>query len=1349
MIDWLIDRAGGLPAALSLAGLMIQKVFGKDIKQIIDDIFVSINHYTGKTQKDIADLMQGFAKQNQYLQGEDDVSAAIADTLKQQADYLATVLKTTLVLNDEQRERLNLIQAELGMYDDTIIMANQVADEKMKAINNSKVTKSKQPQAFKIDADDFASGKYSFAAALEGKTAGEQKDILKSLAAKGGNGKLFAEASRFDARTAQGKEGISNLVNKFDKNAEVQRSFIASEYRKDFNKLGIKEDEVKNYLLNLKSLKEHEGALEEATKRRANTVDKLTQAQKDGNDVRIGAYQKELDDIDKVIVKEQAAADASKERVNNVSQTTKIAVAEITGATDFSAEQQKASARIAKQEMSDMVSNSFAGTFKLVSGFSAVTAAVKTLSDESLTMGQRMTNFVTSMSIGIPQIISGFNQLSQSLTYFTDPKVLKNLTNAFPILEKLTGKATNLLGVIKNFSPYLLAAGAAFAVFKYRDEYLNPKNVLKKAEENTQKAKKAAREAAKEYNDLKNTLDGFTDKYNAIEDMVMGTEEWAAAVSEVNDNLQEVINKYGLISGEDFIIKNGMIVLTAAGEEKVLEGANKNVEETKKVRQRAEKTSIDLKANNANILENTVSEIIKNNSVLAEDFKYGNDGYYANKISENIIEYLNNNGENVSSEELISNLAKIAPQLSIGELTRIATANEEMYIKDRVGYSSLYASNFADSIASNENLLNSGLSQTDLTAAASSYYGEKLTEKAKTVSTSFENLARYGIEQTGLNEYSKVIVDADGNETKIALGTRERVQNYIAAEELGSSDEFLAISENITEIIKRATEDRANYKLKPEEAEEDFENLRQQRIESRKAKSEIDDKELNQYINYLDEFIDHTDEAKEAFTDEMLEELAVANMRFNKGMEDLLDNWTDYKQILNETHQGTEEYAETINKMKQTMAEIAGVDASDISEAFLLNTENQELLDKAYLGDLEAIYELRKNLAADFADDIGILNDDLSDAIDLLDMANTDIEVGMTFDDAAVKEVYGRIITIIQELMRVGDLTGEQAQKLLNTIGLAGKIKMVEVEAKDVNRLTNTTVIDGKEYTVTSDLTSEGKYHIPMLDESSLVVDKIQMNSANTQKAAGNKSSRRKDTKKVDDEIERYHLIKETIEDLNRELDRLGKEKDRAWGNAHLQYIDREIAKTEEAIDAQKEYLRQIEENYGKDRGALAAYGGQFDENGRLTNYEELMREQIAKYNAAVRSGSETQQEAAEEQYNNFKKALEQYEETADLFESEYEQLLDLQNKYYDKLLERIQYKVEVDVQISEEADKYYDYILDMLEDKAYSAAEAIAYLGKKTDESLKRIAAYQEALNSMFEMHGFGDDAYERFANG
>ena len=48
------------------------------------------------------------------------------------------------------------------------------------------------------------------------------------------------------------------------------------------------------------------------------------------------------------------------------------------------------------------------------------------------------------------------------------------------------------------------------------------------------------------------------------------------------------------------------------------------------------------------------------------------------------------------------------------------------------------------------------------------------------------------------------------------------------------------------------------------------------------------------------------------------------------------------------------------------------------------------------------------------------------------------------------------------------------------------------------------------------------------------------------------------------------------------------------------------MLKTQEAIDAQKEYLSQIEKTMVKIEGKLAGYGAQFDENGRLTNYEEL-----------------------------------------------------------------------------------------------------------------------------------------------
>ena len=72
-------------------------------------------------------------------------------------------------------------------------------------------------------------------------------------------------------------------------------------------------------------------------------------------------------------------------------------------------------------------------------------------------------------------------------------------------------------------------------------------------------------------------------------------------------------------------------------------------------------------------------------------------------------------------------------------------------------------------------------------------------------------------------------------------------------------------------------------------------------------------------------------------------------------------------------------------------------------------------------------------------------------------------------------------------------------------------------------------------------------------------------------------------------------------------------------------------------------YLEQIKGWREFDQAAIAGYGATFDEMGRITNYEQLMREQIAAYNAAVASGNEARMEAAEERYEKFTKALSKY----------------------------------------------------------------------------------------------------------
>jgi hypothetical protein len=58
-----------------------------------------------------------------------------------------------------------------------------------------------------------------------------------------------------------------------------------------------------------------------------------------------------------------------------------------------------------------------------------------------------------------------------------------------------------------------------------------------------------------------------------------------------------------------------------------------------------------------------------------------------------------------------------------------------------------------------------------------------------------------------------------------------------------------------------------------------------------------------------------------------------------------------------------------------------------------------------------------------------------------------------------------------------------------------------------------------------------------------------------------NETKTRKNKKKYSDEIDRYHEIKELLSDVNRELDKISKAKERAFGADKLALMDKEIAK--------------------------------------------------------------------------------------------------------------------------------------------------------------------------------------------
>lgn len=216
-----------------------------------------------------------------------------------------------------------------------------------------------------------------------------------------------------------------------------------------------------------------------------------------------------------------------------------------------------------------------------------------------------------------------------------------------------------------------------------------------------------------------------------------------------------------------------------------------------------------------------------------------------------------------------------------------------------------------------------------------------------------------------------------------------------------------------------------------------------------------------------------------------------------------------------------------------------------------------------------------------------------------------------------------------------------------------------------------------------------------------------------------------KDKKKASDEIERYHTIKKQLDNLSREYDNLSAAKDRAFGANRLRVMDQEAAKLEEQIAAQKRYIDEIDSYYSQDRAAIAAYGAVFDEDGIITNYEQIMQEQLDIFNASLT-------DEAEESYNDFKEILNQYEETLELKLSEADKLIEQE---YDKIslqLEKITYSVEIKVQIHDDQIDFLERRLDRLSNSERRQYDSYLIQQKKMLELQQKRFETQQGIDDL-----------------
>ena len=248
----------------------------------------------------------------------------------------------------------------------------------------------------------------------------------------------------------------------------------------------------------------------------------------------------------------------------------------------------------------------------------------------------------------------------------------------------------------------------------------------------------------------------------------------------------------------------------------------------------------------------------------------------------------------------------------------------------------------------------------------------------------------------------------------------------------------------------------------------------------------------------------------------------------------------------------------------------------------------------------------------------------------------------------------------------------------------------------------------------------------------------------------GNESIDAETLDMMDEARERYHELTREVEALERAVDELSKAEARAFGKDKLGLMDAQISALEELKDKQEELQLAQERNLIDDTLALnSLFANATDENGasiavdtsglngNIVNYSELVEAAERELNAAREVYNNSGQtefddeilEKAEQKYEDQIAALEQYEETLDGIAESEETVRDLGYQIQDLNFEKLNTKLELQLEINDAELEKLEYYLDKYADDFYKMAESAALIGGQKAIAESNIAAQKSYM--------------------
>lgn len=260
----------------------------------------------------------------------------------------------------------------------------------------------------------------------------------------------------------------------------------------------------------------------------------------------------------------------------------------------------------------------------------------------------------------------------------------------------------------------------------------------------------------------------------------------------------------------------------------------------------------------------------------------------------------------------------------------------------------------------------------------------------------------------------------------------------------------------------------------------------------------------------------------------------------------------------------------------------------------------------------------------------------------------------------------------------------------------------------------------------------------------------------------------KEDLKTLQEVEDRYHEINREIQRQDDLLDDLSNTTDRAWGTDALDGYENEIKALEKQQELYNQKLKEAQNYLVQDSALVKKYfaDAQIGADGEITNYEDLLRENLNLYNAAVErynlavagktlseeehTALKNQLDAEKKLFEQRQKALEQYESTLDVVRDTTDNIQENARSIADKKLEEIKFKMEIVLDVKSMKDAVRDLskeISEMFGDALTHGLESAKLSAEGAQAEAALLPSYQEEWNSLKKLYESTTDDADRRA--